>query len=244
MEVFDAFIIALHANYLLDVKHAKNNLFVCADCPPVPDGLWTDVLLDQYIDFDHVFSSYYATDSDTQHTQLLGDIEFVINGGAKPKPNKAMRNHSKWAIAFTAMKATVLFAYPHRTREYVEYEKFIVGQFATILDISQHAHVVALDCAIRLQVSRSNDLSLDRINRFTNLITHHIVYAQTALRQYANPSKHSRTSCPYPDDNICRHWNAGRCVSDTCKFQHVCLMCGLRHQAKSCPAAKVNDGAK
>ena len=38
--------LALCANYLLDVKRAKNNLLVRADCPPFPDGLWTDVLLD------------------------------------------------------------------------------------------------------------------------------------------------------------------------------------------------------
>ena len=155
-----------------------------------------------------------------------------------------MHNHGEWAIAFTATKDTVLFIYPHHTREYVKYKKFIVRQFAAILDISQHARVVTLDRAIRLRVSRSNDLSLDRIDRFTDLITHHIVYAQTASRQYANPSKRARTSCPYPDDDICHHWNAGRCVSDTCKFRHVCLMCGLHHQAKSCPAAKVNNSAK
>ena len=175
---------------------------------------------------------------------MLGDIEFVVNGSAKPKPNKAVRNYGKWAIAFTATKAAVLFTYPHRTREYIEYKKFIVGQFATILNISQHAHVVMLDHAVRLWVSRSNDLSLNRFNRFTDLITHHIVYAQTASRQYANPSKRAWTSHPYLDDNICRRWNTGRCISDTCKFWHVCLMCGLYHQVKSCPAAKVNDGTK
>ena len=53
------------ANYLLDVKCTKNDLLVRANCPPFPDGLWTDVLLDQYIDFDRVFSGYYATESDT-----------------------------------------------------------------------------------------------------------------------------------------------------------------------------------
>ena len=236
--------LTLHANYLLDVKYAKNDLLVHANCPAFLDGLWTDVLLDQYIDFDHVFSSYYATDSDIQHTQSLGDIEFVINSGAKPKPNKAMHNHGEWAIVFTVTKTAILFTYPHHAREYIEYEKFIVRQFAAILDISQQARVVMLNHAVKLRVSRSNDLSLDRIDQFTDLITHHIVYAQAALQQYANPSKHAQTSHPYPDDNICCHWNAGCCISDTCKFRHICLMCGLHHQVKSCPAAKVNDGTK
>ena len=141
--------LALRTNYLLDVKCAKTTS-LSVPTPPFPDGLWMDVLLDRYIDFDSVFSGYYTTNSDTRHTQSLGDIEFVVNGGANPKPNKAVCNHGEWAITFTITKAAILFAYPHHTREYIEYEKFIVGQFAAILNISQHAHVITLNHAIRL----------------------------------------------------------------------------------------------
>ena len=75
--------------------------------------------------------------TNTRHTQSLGDFEFVVNSGSDPKPNKTC-NHGEWAITFAATKAAFLFAYPHWTKELVEYEKFIVGQFAAILDMSQH----------------------------------------------------------------------------------------------------------
>jgi len=56
--------------------------------------------------------------------------------------------HGEWAIAFAATKAAVLFTYPHQAREFSEYEKFIVGQFAAFIDISQHIRIILLDCTI------------------------------------------------------------------------------------------------
>jgi len=58
--------------------------------------------------------------------------------------------HGEWAIAFAATKAMVLFTYPHWTREYSEYEKFIMGQFTTFVDISQHIRLILLNHAIQL----------------------------------------------------------------------------------------------
>jgi len=82
--------------------------------------LWTNILLDRYINFNHVYASYYALDSDTQHTQSIGDINITINDASTGlKTSKSICNHGEWAIAFAATKAAVLFAYPHHTREFV-----------------------------------------------------------------------------------------------------------------------------
>ena len=168
--------LVLKANYLVDVRCMKNNLVVRLDCPDFPDALWTDILLDRYIDFDHVYAGYYALKLDTHHTQSIGDVDITVNHASTgPKTNKSIHTHGEWAIAFAATKAAVLFAYPHRAREFVEYEKFIVGQFGTFIDASQHLRIILLDRAVRLRVARSNDLSLDRFDRFGDLITHHVV---------------------------------------------------------------------
>jgi len=45
-------------------------------------------------------------------------------------------------------KAVVLFAYPHRAREFSEYKKFIVGKFAVFIDVSQHIRIILLNCTI------------------------------------------------------------------------------------------------
>ena len=151
--------LTLRANYLLDIKCTKNHLLICANCPPFPDGLWTDILLDRYVDLNCVFTGYYSINSDSHHTQSLGDIKFVVNSGSSTKPNKTVKNHGKWAIAFTVTRAAILFTYPHRSRELSKYKRYIVGQFTAILDVTQHPCIVALDWAIHLCTSRTNDLS-------------------------------------------------------------------------------------
>ena len=140
--------LALRANYLLNIKYAKNDLLIHANCPPFPDGLWTDILLDRYIDLNCVFTGYYSIDSDNHHTQSLGDIELIVNSGNSAKPNETVKNHDEWAIAFVATRAAVLFAYPHRSWELSEYKRYIIGQFAAILNVTQHPHVITLDWAI------------------------------------------------------------------------------------------------
>ena len=68
--------------------------------------------------------------------QSIGNVDITINHTSSgPKTNKLIHSHSKWAIAFAATKAAVLFAYPHGAREFGE---FIVGQFAAFIDVSQH----------------------------------------------------------------------------------------------------------
>jgi len=52
--------LSLQVNYLIDVKRAKNTLIIQANFPNFPDTLWTDVLLNKYIDLNHIFSGHYA----------------------------------------------------------------------------------------------------------------------------------------------------------------------------------------
>jgi len=129
----------LKANYIIDARRAKNDLVVRPDCPDFPNGLWIDVLLNRYVDLNRVYAKYYALNSDTRHTQSISDVDITLNHtGIGLKTNKSIKMHGEWAIAFAATKAAVLYAYPHRSREFSEYEKFIVGQFSAFVDPSQH----------------------------------------------------------------------------------------------------------
>src|SRR5882672_6575603 len=101
-------------NYL-NVTRAKKNLVVRQDCPNFPDNLWTDMLLNRYVNLDHVYAGYYALEADTRHTQTIGDVDITINhAGIGSKTNKSICMHGEWAIAFAATKAAVLFTYPHQ----------------------------------------------------------------------------------------------------------------------------------
>jgi hypothetical protein len=71
-----------------------------------------------------------------------------LGSSAKGSGTRPICTHGKWAIAFTAVKQAILFAYPQFSAELESYEQFIIGQFATIQDPAHHSHILNLDCAI------------------------------------------------------------------------------------------------
>jgi len=81
--------------------------------------------------------------------------------GISLKTNKSIKMHGEWAIALVATKAAVLYAYPHHSQEFSEYEKYVMGQFAAFVNPSQHQRIIHFNYAIHLCVACSNDLSLD-----------------------------------------------------------------------------------
>jgi len=64
--------------------------------------------------------------------------------------------------------------HPHHAREFSEYKKFIVSQFATFINVSQHQKFILLNHTICLHVAHTNYLFLNCFNHFSDLITHHI----------------------------------------------------------------------
>src|SRR5882724_8026974 len=160
--------------------------------------------------------------------------------------SKTIQMHTDWLLAFEIAKEAILFAYPHRTKELNSYRKFIIGQFATFGgDSNLHFHVVNLDRAIRLCVAQTNDISFTSYDQFRDLITHHIVIRGTPDANHQptpGGSKHSKTSAS--SDEVCKWWNLGRCMSDSCKYKHGCAICGQPHQAKSCGGFKSGEGPK
>jgi len=77
-----------------------------------------------------------------------GQVDITLNHTRiSSKMNKSIKMHGEWAITFADTKAAILYAYPHRSQEFSEYEKFVVGQFAAFIDPSQHQQII-LDCAI------------------------------------------------------------------------------------------------
>jgi len=194
--------------------------------PDFPDTLWNDVLLNRYVDLDRVYAGYYTLEADTWHTQSIGNVDIMVNhAGISPKTSKSIHTHGEWAITFAVTKSAVLFAYPHRGREFSDYEKFIIGQFAAFVDVSQHIHIILLDRAICLRVARSNDLlSLDRHDKFGDLVTHHVRHWRQFCR-HSPSGPMAKKSQPNPsntDIEICHRWNGGWCTSDSCKYRHIC----------------------
>jgi hypothetical protein len=206
----------LKHNYLVDIKAAKNKIISHLQCPIFPDGLWTNVLVGHFIDLDKVYSRYYALHSNYRHTQSIGDIDISLNlGGSNAKPSRSVQTHGEWVIAFAGLKGAVLFAYPHRASELGEYEQFIIGQFAAFSDVTQHFRILNLDRAICLCISQSNKLLLISFAQFNGLTTHHLLSIVGASGSKSIPVKQTKLASD-GDIPIRRHWNSGKCSSDSC----------------------------
>src|SRR5882724_6014821 len=90
--------------------------------------MWTDVLLNKYIDLDHIFPGHYALEPVAHHTQTVGSLDITLNNMSGPShPSKTIHMHSDWLLTFEVAKEAVLFAYPHRAREFFGYQKFIIS---------------------------------------------------------------------------------------------------------------------
>jgi len=54
----------LKNNYCIDLKTSKKAILGFPRCLIFPNPQWNDVLLNRYVEFDKIFTGYYALESD------------------------------------------------------------------------------------------------------------------------------------------------------------------------------------
>ncbi|KAF8579526.1 hypothetical protein K439DRAFT_1359355, partial [Ramaria rubella] len=101
-------------NYLLDSKGAKAELVGQRGCPEFPDSLWINILLDQFVNLNKIYTGAYFLNLEYKHTERVRDLEIILNtGGSGSSATKVIWTHREWIIAFLSLKYAILFAYPH-----------------------------------------------------------------------------------------------------------------------------------
>jgi len=106
-------------------------------------------LLDRYIDLDT--PSMWDTCPGLLHSPHPGPSGCRYHSqpcGQRSKKPEMYLDTRRWAIAFAATKAAVLFAYSHCAGRVLEYERFIHRSGRSICDASQHSRVIMLNRAI------------------------------------------------------------------------------------------------
>jgi len=160
--------------------------------------LWFNILLNRYIDLEKIFSGHYPLESDSPQVQSSSEPDTSVSptmaadpGNASKYP-KSIRSHGDWTIAYASVKEAILFAYPHRLKELCEYEKYIIGLFATVAIPVKYVLIVQLDRAICICIAHSNDMSFTCYHKFNDLVMCHLVMGAQASpnAQPANPLKH------------------------------------------------------
>jgi hypothetical protein len=219
-------------NHGTDLKNAKLHLFATPGVPRFPDSEWSNVLLGKAVNLDAVISGAYATQTESQSVEQVGQIELRFGS---VKPSKTVQTFGDWTFAFTRTSAAIQFAFPHRAPELSQYAEYILGLFAS-QRVESHGRIISLDKAIRKFVGASNDIELSNFTAFKWL---EISFLSTdgTNHDVDQPRARSRKKGDWTSDNPCRQYNEGRCRRESCRFKHACQRCGGPHAKGECKEA-------
>jgi hypothetical protein len=105
------------------------------------------------VDLDHIILGSFTVSSDNRDTEVIGTIQFKFS---VTRAVKQVKTSGNWFIAWGLYMQVASFAFPHRKSELKPYGLQILSLFAAT-SINNHAHVITLDKAIRVQVGEHCD---------------------------------------------------------------------------------------
>src|ERR1700678_667783 len=89
---------SLLENFSHDVKRARSSLLNCnKSIPQFPQAEWLNLLSENAVDLDHVFSNLYTVSHSTNDVIELGKNIELLHGSSVPAKN--VRTHGDWVIA-------------------------------------------------------------------------------------------------------------------------------------------------
>jgi len=224
----------LKNNYALNLRLSKSSVLGIPRCLIFPNSQWNNILLDCYVDFDKILTSYYALKSKYKDTRTIGNLDISLNtGGGNSKSSKEICIYGEWMIMYTRYTRAVLFVYPHWVQELDDYQEYMAGQFGAYPDFADQYKIINLDKAILIRVGQANDLLTD-YSQFQDIISYHLINPKTSRPSDAKHPKHFANN----ETLICRRWNAGHCISNLCSYRHICFKCKGKHQVKECTSGQ------
>ncbi|KIK68764.1 hypothetical protein GYMLUDRAFT_153648 [Collybiopsis luxurians FD-317 M1] len=221
--------ISVHSD---NIKGALKDLDVILNKPSLPKAQWTNVLLDNYVDFDKITSHSFTTEAEDQGFFLVGNTTLEFK---KPKVVSKINSHAQWISAFRTYEQAVLFAFKGREFELRGYSDHINNLFAAT-HVSLHHRVINYDRAARIYIGSRRDVLLHEVEKFNFIRIAHIDAGGVAVVGSSSnvgfgKSVQKRKHSP----EICRNWNFRTCTREKCVFKHVCIHCGSAdHVAREC----------
>ena len=232
----------LTRNQTIDIKVMKHNLFSARGLQEFPDSEWVKVLQGKAVDLNVIISVIHSTVTDNQATETFRDFKFRFGHS---KPTKTVRNHGDWLVAYSTFQCAMLFIYPHRESELIQYSEYITAYFASANAEGQN-RVLNLNKAIQCWSGSVNNMLLDQFKKFRFLEVWH-VFSKAAGDQSAQGSQQGLTAgqrggAPaWQSKGLCRLFNQGKCGKQAfeCHYRHIYIGCGKEgHAKKECASKK------
>ena len=114
------------ADPIFDVR----KILLSAGCPDFPPDQWLNIVKGYVVDLSKVLGAHYSSDVETKQSQDLGEL-FQLSIRV-PKQSKAITSHGNWVIAFGKTIQVISYALSSRNSEYVAYQAYMSGLFASI----------------------------------------------------------------------------------------------------------------
>ena len=81
---------------------------------------------------------------------------------------KVVKNGGEWSIAWNRTVRAIIFAFPHRLKEFTTYGEYIINLFS-VTHPSVHSRVIAFDKAVRKRIGSVRNLKLSDFEKFADL---------------------------------------------------------------------------
>ncbi|KAF8221564.1 hypothetical protein L208DRAFT_1327216 [Tricholoma matsutake] len=105
-------------------EFSKANLLNCGrSYPQFPQSEWLNLLSGNSIDLDHIFSNIYSITQEDQESGSPGKNLELLHGSSVPE--KTVKTHGDWVIAWEALVDTTQFVFMHCRLELQQYGQHI-----------------------------------------------------------------------------------------------------------------------
>jgi hypothetical protein len=232
--------------YGRDIKKTLLDLDQYFGKPVFPSAHWKEVLSHGFVSFDKLFANLYALGTTaTDMVPIANGVDLAI-GGSSQKQSKPVPDFATWCIIFDQYAATVLFAYPNHKVELAEYRAWLVAIFTSIW---VNSRAIDIDRACRKASADDTTFTLNDAGRTMAISVRFLSAYGVGASGYADGSGRPGISgagssqsprnarkrgsrqldADVSSDNICRHWNSGKCPDEYCRYLHECSKCGKGH---------------
>jgi NCAIR mutase (PurE)-related protein len=123
------------------------------------------MLRGESVDLNQVLSSMHFVHLDEERKGRMGSAEIVFTVA---ESKRHIRTGAEWSAAYRRMSKGIVFLFPHRREELLEYAEHIESLFSA-KHTNTHSKVILYDQSVRNQVGGGQNILLTDYHRFHSL---------------------------------------------------------------------------
>ena len=205
--------------YARNISRVKQHVQLAATAPPgIPASEIENALRGQAINLDAIFTALHHTRPPKENVGRVGSTEIRFEAS---QPSRRVSTSGEWAAAWNRARQLLVFLFPHRATETMQYGDYINQQFAAKLT-SAHHRVILYDKGVRNFIQGGQRHLLTDVGAFQDIFVATIM--ADGIEYGAGGTSSKKTEGGGNSTAICRCFNLNRCPNEAkaCPFRHIC----------------------